>query len=241
MIDLNDIHGIIFDYGGTIDSDGMHWAEVIWLQYEAEKVPVDKETFREAYVFAERTMGKNPLVKPEHDFLDMLRIKMHLQLQWLVDNGKLSEKRVTPELAERLAQDNYRYTSRCIDAARPILKELAMKYPLVLVSNFYGNIATVLKDFRLDGIFKEIIESAVVGIRKPDPAIFALGVEKLGMRAEETLVVGDSFDKDIVPSTSLGCHTIWLKGIGWKPYSGLETADVVITSFQQLKAVLSLD
>ncbi len=47
----------------------------------------------------------------------------------------------------------------------PVLKELSEKYPLVLVSNFYGNVETVLKDFGIDTYFKEIIESAVVGVR----------------------------------------------------------------------------
>ena len=32
------IKGIIFDYGGTIDSNGMHWAEVIWRAYQANRM-----------------------------------------------------------------------------------------------------------------------------------------------------------------------------------------------------------
>jgi len=33
--------------------------------------------------------------------------------------------------------------------------------------------------------------------------------------ANEILVVGDSFSKDIVPASNLGCQTVWMKGIGW--------------------------
>ena len=40
MFNLDKVKGILFDYGGTIDSNGMHWAEVIWMAYEALKVPV---------------------------------------------------------------------------------------------------------------------------------------------------------------------------------------------------------
>ncbi len=39
MFKLDKVKGILFDYGGTIDSNGMHWAEVIWMAYEALKVP----------------------------------------------------------------------------------------------------------------------------------------------------------------------------------------------------------
>ena len=49
MFNLDKVKGILFDYGGTIDSNGMHWAEVIWMAYEALKVPVSKAVFRDAY------------------------------------------------------------------------------------------------------------------------------------------------------------------------------------------------
>ena len=30
---LKDIQGVIFDYGGTIDTNSRHWAEVLWAKY----------------------------------------------------------------------------------------------------------------------------------------------------------------------------------------------------------------
>ena len=147
---------------------------------------------------------------------------------------------ITPELPEQLADWCYEYARKAIDSARPILEQLAERYPLVLVSNFYGNIESVLKDFGLDHLFGAIVESAVVGIRKPDPAIFRLGVDKLGFPADEIVVVGDSYDKDIVPATRIGCQTIWLKSIGWSAYKGNETADIVLSDFTEIKQVFAL-
>ena len=140
----------------------------------------------------------------------------------------------------QLADWCYAYARQAIDRARPILRQLAARYPLVLVSNFYGNIESVLHDFALDGLFGSIVESAVVGVRKPNPAIFQMGVDRLGMQPEEVVVIGDSYDKDIVPATQIGCQTIWLKSIGWAPYRGDETADAVLTDFQELKAIFGL-
>ena len=54
------IKGIIFDYGGTIDSRGIHWSEVIWGGYQAAGVPVTKEQFRDSYVHAERERARAP-------------------------------------------------------------------------------------------------------------------------------------------------------------------------------------
>lgn len=58
---LKDIQGVIFDYGGTIDTNSRHWAEVLWAKYVEHQIPVDKESFREAYVFGERALTKYPL------------------------------------------------------------------------------------------------------------------------------------------------------------------------------------
>ena len=106
---------------------------------------------------------------------------------------------------------------------------------MVLVSNFYGNIAVVLQEFGFEGLFQHIIESAVVGIRKPDPRIFTLGVEALGLTPEEVTVVGDSMDKDIIPAKKAGCHTVWFKGEGWTDDPVDESIpDKIITDLNEL-------
>ena len=228
---MDHIAALLFDYGGTIDSNGLHWSEVIWQAYEAEDVPVTKEDFRAAYVHAERTMAQLPLVRPEHTFADMMRIKIDLQVDWLQEQTALPDFRATRDVRRRLAGRCYASAERCVAAARPLIAALAERYPLALVSNFYGNIGAVLHDFRLDRYFLHVIESAVVGVRKPDPAIFRLGLDALGISdASSAVVIGDSYDKDILPAASLGCRTVWLKNIGWKPYTGAEQADVVITT-----------
>ena len=86
---------------------------------------------------------------------------------------------------------------------------------MMLVSNFYGNVDSVLRDFDVRRYFKGVIESAVVGVRKPNPTLFRLGVDALEMPAERVLVIGDSLTKDILPAESLGCQTLWLKARGW--------------------------
>ena len=94
---------------------------------------------------------------------------------------------------------------------------------------------TVLKEFGFDGLFQAIIESAVVGVRKPDPKLFSLGVEALGMKPEEVAVVGDSMDKDIIPAQKAGCQTIWFKGEGWTDDAVDESiADQIITELSEL-------
>lgn len=238
MSKLNNITGIIFDYGGTIDSNGLHWAEVIWEAYETFLVPVSKNDFREAYVYGERTLAKNPLIKPNHTFKDMLRIKTDIQIQWLHANKKLPENYISEDISAAIAGWCYAFAAKTTTKAKETIAKLTTVYPIVLVSNFYGNIEAVLRDFGLKDYFQTIIESAVVGVRKPDPQIFRLGVEQLQMDPQNIVVIGDSYDKDIVPSAKLGCKTIWIKNIGWEEYSGNESADIIITDFTELEQYL---
>ena len=226
------IKGFIFDYGGTLDTRGNHWGKVLWHGYERTGVPVGEQDFRDAYVYGERTLATSPIVKPDFTFRDTLQAKIRLQLQWLEENRSLGD---ATRYLERILDDVYQQTKDTTKESALVLEELAKRFPLVLVSNFYGNISTVLREFGLDHLFGDIIESAVVGIRKPDARIFALGVERLGLKAEEVAVVGDSYDKDILPSHSIGCHTIWFKGEGWTDeVVENSVADKVIGSLKEI-------
>lgn len=231
------IAGYIFDYGGTIDTRGCHWGKKIWHAYEDAGIPVTEESFRDAYVYAERTLGKNPIIKPTFTFKQTLDTKLHLQMDYLSTHHLFSKIVHTEEVAKTLLHILYQDVCKTVEESREVLSILANKYPLALVSNFYGNIEVVLQEFSLAHLFGHVIESAVVGVRKPDPRIFSLGVESLGMKPEEVVVVGDSYTKDILPARSAGCKTIWIKGEGWTDETYDETIpDRVIQSLRDLVA-----
>jgi putative hydrolase of the HAD superfamily len=237
MIKKEDTKALLFDYGGTIDTGGQHWAEVIWQAYRSIGIPVSREDFRKAYVYGERALAMHQMVLPQHNFWHVLHLKAEAELQSLVDED-IIDTADTIRYAMGIADWCYAYAQSAINIARPTLKELADHYPLILVSNFYGNLKAVIEDFRIDCFFQHIVESAVVGVRKPNPEIFSLAVDISGFEAGQTIVIGDSYTKDIVPARSIGCQTVWLKQTGWEPYSGDETADMVITEFAQLNALL---
>ena len=218
------IKGYIFDYGGTLDTGGHHWGKVIWHAYERQQVPVSEAQFREAYVHGERTLGKNPIIQSDFTFRRTLEEKLRLQFEYL-----------HLPLEVKVLDDLYEHTLAETRKSREVLLCLKEQYPMVLVSNFYGNIQTVLEEFGLDGIFSQIIESAVVGVRKPDPRIFSLGVEALGLKPEEVIVVGDSIDKDIIPARQAGCQTVWFRGEGWTDDPVDESVpDRIITDLRDL-------
>lgn len=229
------IKGIIFDYGGTLDSRGVHWSEVLWQGYQQAGVPIDKETFRTAYVEGERALARERIILPQDNFLTLLRKKVALEISYLpIQPDTATSARWTEQIANYC--DNA--ARSCIDEARSMLEDLNKRYPMMLVSNFYGNIDEVLRAYGIRHLFKGIIESAVVGVRKPNPTLFRLGVDALELKSEEVLVVGDSLRKDIEPAESLGCHVLWLKGKGWTDEEDRQTHPNTITRITEVTECL---
>lgn len=233
---VTNIKGIIFDYGGTIDTDSRHWAKVLWSQYQKHKVPVDEDSFREAYIFGERSLAEYPYVSSKDNFHQVLAYKTKLQVEYLALQNKLPmDETLLQQYAKQVTDSSYRYVLDVLKITRPVVEELSHRYKLVLVSNFYGNIHTILNDFGLDTFFSSVVESSVVGVRKPDPAIYRMGVNAMGFNAEEVAVIGDSFSKDMVPAKRIGCKIIWLKGERWEKEEVDESLpDAIITSLPQL-------
>lgn len=228
--------GFIFDYGGTIDTAGRHWGKVLWHAYCRHEIPITEEQFREAYVHAERTLGSQPIIKPDYTFYKTLETKLRIEMEYLMSEGywNVSEDEYVRN-HKNILEDLYEGVKQETSHSREVLTKINARHPMVLVSNFYGNISVVLKEFGLDKLFMQIIESAVVGIRKPDPRIFTLGVEALKLNPADVTVVGDSFYKDIVPAKKAGCKAIWFKGEGWTDEKYDETIpDKVITDLSQL-------
>ncbi|MGI6231424.1 MAG: HAD family hydrolase [Prevotella sp.] len=230
------IKGYIFDYGGTLDTAGCHWGKMLWHAYQRQQIPVNEQQFRNAYVYGERTLGNNPIIQSHYTFHKTLDVKIRLEMEELCTSGAWdADEKTFDQCHKAVLEDLYHEVQRITAHSRDVLEELHKRYPMVLVSNFYGNISVVLREFGLDGFFSDIVESAVVGIRKPNPRIFELGVERLGLKPEECVVVGDSFYKDIEPAHKAGCRTVWFKGEGWIDQSYDETIpDKIITDLSEL-------
>ena len=214
-----DTAGIIFDYGGTLDSRGDHWSHIILDGYREAGCQVEIDAFIAAYIHAERELAAKPIITPADTFRTLMRKKIAIETDYLLAHGFITE--TDRGKSDHIADYWSDYARRCTAESAVTLRKLARNYPLALVTNFYGNINTVLTDFGIADCFTTVIESATAGVRKPDPAIFRLALEALKLPAGKVLVIGDSISKDIVPAQSLGCKTLLIEGRPWPP-SGQE-------------------
>jgi putative hydrolase of the HAD superfamily len=223
------MEAVIFDFGGTLDTNGVHWSEKFWEIYQKFHIPVTKQDYEEGYVAAEK--GMNDLVKKEDDMMKTLSNQVTLQMEYLHKFKKLDEYHHS---ADAIINSCYLDVIETIKVTDSILRRLKSNYKLGIVSNFYGNLESVLKSLFIDHYFDAIIDSKIVNLSKPDPNIFQMALYWLNTNPEKAFVVGDSYDRDIQPAKKLGCKTIWLDGKSWSRPNETSDADIIINSINKL-------
>jgi FMN phosphatase YigB (HAD superfamily) len=231
---------LLFDFGGTLDTNGVHWSEKLWEVYQQAGVDIPKNAFERAYVAAESKMS-NGIVFPDDGLQRTLERQVTLQLEELTGTGDFRNHLRSPGLAQRIAKNACDDVRKTMGEIRPLLNACYCTYTLGVVSNFYGNLVAVCLELDIATFFSVMIDSAVIGIRKPDPRIFETALRKIGAGPSEATVIGDSYERDIVPAKTLGCSTVWLRGKSWKSPQEVSKADRVIDSLLQLYSVLKLN
>ena len=77
-----------------------------------------------------------------------------------------------------------------------------------VISNSNGSVQRALEEAGLAAHLQFVIDSSVVGIAKPDPRIFELGVRAAGTTPEQTVYVGDSYFVDVVGAQRAGLGAV---------------------------------
>lgn len=238
---------LLFDYGGTLDSDARHWNYVLRDGFSQAALShpalaqLDTDTWRAAYVQGERALAQHPIILPEDDFATLLRKKVTLEVEHLCTEGgfhfSAKERESIVDIVATYCDTQAHHTTL---RARKVLDTLVARgYDFVLVTNFYGNIHAVLQGYGLLDLFPSIVESATAGVRKPDPAIWQLGIDLAQRAPQDCIAIGDAFGKDIAPAHTLGCKTIWFRGEEWTPKSVDESIPThIIENLSELLTLL---
>lgn len=108
--------------------------------------------------------------------------------------------------------------------ARSVVENLAGEFQLGLVSNGYPDVQyRKLETMGIDHLFRCVVVSEEVGIRKPDPRIFWMAIESLDAEAEECMYVGDHYDHDVIGAKKARMRACWFNPQGLSvPHSSPE-------------------
>lgn len=214
---------LLFDYGGCLDSDGVHSRTLFLRQFVAYGLfprMDDNTVFESAYTYSDRKVIDESLIA-ESSLLEMNQKMCFFMAEKL---GGTSRSRIM-EVARAITDVQSGYLKR----NQIILSRLSRYYRLGVISNFSGNLHKILDDFSLSPYLTFILDSFHVGHRKPDPEIFELALSKCRTSANDICFVGDNLDRDIFPAKRLGIKTVLIS-----KKQNQSAADYTFSSIQDL-------
>ncbi len=115
------------------------------------------------------------------------------------------------------AEEAYREFQRAGHSPRPGADELLLSLRGSVRLGLLTNGPPDVQRFKLarcglDGRFNAVAISGEIGHGKPDPAAFAVILEKLGVRSDRSVMVGDSWERDVMGARLAGMHSVWVSG-----------------------------
>jgi FMN phosphatase YigB (HAD superfamily) len=124
----------------------------------------------------------------------------------------------------------------------PLLRRLAQRYKLAVVSNFdYTPTALdILERAGVTDLFQTIVVSDEIGWRKPRRDIFDAALHRLGVRAGESLFVGDRADMDVLGAQQIGMDAAWINRDGEPLPAGIKAPTYEIRDLGELASILKL-
>ncbi|MCW5874993.1 MAG: HAD family hydrolase [Anaerolineales bacterium] len=120
----------------------------------------------------------------------------------------------------------------------------AAGYTLGILSNAGDDddVQTLVDKAEIRPYFELVLSSAACGVRKPNPRIFEIALERMGLQASETAMVGDTLGADILGAKNAGLYSIWLTRHadtpGNRDHQDTITPDAKISTLSELLLLL---
>ena len=193
---------LLFDFGGTLDADGVPWSPRFHQAYRAAGGTLDFAAFDPLFAASDRALNRAPDIRTTG-----FRAAIELQARLLLDLLPAAARTADPgAIAARL----HAQALATVQRNRPLLERLAGAHRLGVVSNFSGNLRPCLAELDLLQFFTVTADSTLVGASKPDARIFQYALDGLACSPQKAWMIGDNPDADIGGAARLGLKTCWL-------------------------------
>lgn len=147
-----------------------------------------------------------------------------------------------PELASRLAA---RYDAVRVERVElfpetlPVLRELHGRYKMAIITNGFAETHDAkIARLEITRFFDTVVLAGEMELAKPDPAVFHHAMSKLEVAPDESVMVGDRFDRDVVGAHAAGMLAVWVNSRKDVMPTGVRPPDATIPSIAQLPEAL---
>lgn len=222
------IRALFFDFGGTLDGNGIHWRDRTYTFLQQVYPEIDRDTFdRVDRAAVDRLInsGGGPKLTLR-ETMDVIATGIY--------EGLGLDLAVKDRYVDRFCEGATEY----LDRNRWWLATLREEYRLGVISNNFGNTQGWCDEYNLSPLLDIVVDSTVVGVSKPDPGIFRAALAGLSVISAESVYVGDTYSDDVVGAKGVGMWAAWLVGSENKECPDPSLVDVQLTELQELKGFL---
>jgi len=224
---------IFWDLDRTLwdfEANAMEAFQELYKKYNLARIFPDFDTFHDTYRRLNRQLWEDYRNgKIEKEVLKYVRF--HLTLKAFGKNDL--------ELARKLGQDYMEVSAnktQLFPNSHEVLSYLRERYRLYIITNGFQEVQIrKIRNSGLEEYFEGIITSEKAGVQKPHEEIFLYALEKAGVKAPESLMIGDDMEGDILGARALGMDQVYFNP-DKKPHQQQPTYE--ITSLKELMEVL---
>ena len=222
------IHALLFDFGGTLDGNGVHWRDRTYRFLQQAYPEIDRKTFEQVDRSAVDRLvnsGSAPQLSLR-ETMDVIATGIYEALDLDLD------------VKDRYVDFFCEGAEECLDRNRQWFTTLRDRYRLGVISNNFGNTRGWCDEYNLSPLLDIVVDSTVVGVSKPEARIFHAALTGISAAPEEAIYVGDTYFDDVVGAKGVGMWTAWLVGEEEKECADTSIVDVKLTALQELNVFL---
>jgi 8-oxo-dGTP diphosphatase len=199
-----------------------------WIFFDVGSTLVD-----ESKVYEDRMRKIAKIANVEYKYIYDTAIEFYKE-------NKKGDLEITKKLNVELPNWKHEYEMLYNDT-KICLKTLSEKYKIGIIANQTLGTAKRLEDFGILQYIDLVIASAEESVAKPDRRIFEIALNRANCIPEQSVMIGDRIDNDIIPAKAIGMKTIWIKqGFGkyWNISNENERADYEVDSLEKILTAL---
>ena len=234
---------IFFDFGGTLmcaESDNvahLHMMREVIQKYNLPASPEDMATKYNSFLFTKEMTLRD--ADPEEKSFTPLRESTKKAFKGVLEEYNIQALKEDFQWFSKSFFKNHKKYIKLFPETLLILRELKKTNLHVgIISDIDNDFQDFqFKVFGISEIFDSITTSEEVQSYKPAPKIFQVALNKAKCQGEESIIIGDSYKKDIIGGKNMGMTTIWINKFSGDD-ADMDKADFVVKHLKEVSPIL---
>lgn len=236
---------IFFDFGGTLmctESDNvahLHMMKEVIQKYNLSVSPEDVVTKYNSFLFTKEMTLRD--TDPEEKSFTPLRESTNRAFRGTLSQCNLESSNEDLRWFKKIFLENHKKYLKLFPETLEIIRQIRDNNSIHI--GIISDVDTDFLKFQFDTfgiskLFDSITTSEEVQIYKPEAKIFQIALSKANCQGAESIMIGDSYKKDIVGGKNMGMTTIWINK--FQPDNiDTEKADFTVTYLKEIRPIIS--